>query len=427
MVSPTHFYLTFNPYFNEQMEPGYTQAHEFFDFLRAHIEKNSTGTAYWGKMIGHDRDSNVNFDDFRKIIADNKAIGHSTHLYITDFAHMWVAKVETVKENISKKELDQRTLPFYLGKKVEIWFEVSDFTLLEYTSEECARKLRDLYISHTYSSIEIDGLSPFTTGIRYPAIVQDWSEESYFDEIDNCEHTHLILKETPSVGMNTQAVLKGIHSFAFPENLYRKLPHGAKAEIELAELDMLGKHHHNLRRVAFGHIKALEIILNDLIIHHIKREKMADEFFVGTDSMPPRLYMEGENMRGRVLLSHYHKNFSIGQLITFCSRALQSNHPAFKAAFKGKKTFLYFVTKDFKQIIDENQLLAIRGMLAHNDSSDISLHDALAIRNLILGVGHKGLIHELYSLFYPEEIGPIAKVLGKYDSKTIAPKLKLVA
>lgn len=433
MSSPIHFYLTFNPYLNKENEQSHTQAHEFFEFLEDKIKSDKDSYAYWGKMIGKNRTPNIEISNFQKVIEDNLKENNSTHLYITDFNHLWVGKVVEVTQEITKKEREKHTLSFYKDKNVEVWFKVSDFTLLEHGHDETALKLSELYIHNEFMDLEIDGLSPFTTGIKYPAFVQDLREEAFFDETDL---DHLILQFNPAIN-NTQTAqsLKAIHTYVFSEQLYSKIPHAAKIEIESAELDMLEQRHHNPGKIAFSYIKALEIIVNDLVIHHIKRSGLGDSFFVGTETMPPKLYFE-EKYGECVSLSTFHKNFSINQVVFFAKKAVEANHLDFRRAFANKKPFLMYLTKEFSKIIDEAQIIAIRGVLAHNDSSEVSNDDCWAIRNIILGIGHLGLIHGLYQNFYPELFKKTVEVKGSYkkenpsaSSKNTSkrPKLKIAS
>lgn len=413
MTSPIHFYLTFNPFLNQGCEQGFTQAHEFHQFLSGIVQKNKDGYAYWGKIIGKDRSPKVKLENFKQVLTKNNELNHSTHLYISDFTHLWVAKVIDVEQEISKKE-QKLALSFYEGKNVEIWFKVSDFELLEYTPEETASKLAEFYMDNSYEEMKIDGLSPFTTAVRYPVFMQDIAEEMYFDELDTDENTHLVLKGHPAINHNSSAqVLKALHAYAFPEALYQKLPHSAKAEIESAELDILENRNHQMGRIAFSYIKALEIVVNDLTIHHIKRCGYGDEFFVQTDSMPPKLYLENDR-DGLIPISKFPKNYSIGQLIFFIQRCERSSNFCFKKSFQSKKGFINFILKDLPKILEDNSLLEMRGILAHNDASEISEEDAFAVRNLILGVGCQGLIHMLYQSFYEEDYKFIAKVKNKY-------------
>lgn len=421
--STVHFYLTFNPYLNTEYEHEYTQAHEFHDLLKDNIKKNPKATCFWGKMIGKDRTSTLDIDLFQSIIQTNSEQNVSTHLYITDFQNLWVCKVNAITEKLPKKA---STLPFYEGKKVEAWFEISDMTLLEYNHEKTANKLSELYIDNEHMELTINGLSPFTTGIKYPCFIQDLAEELYFDEFDTCEYSHLILRPNPSITSNsTQQVLRCIHTYSIHEAMYSKLPHTAKIEIESAELDMLEQKHHNIGRIAFGYLKALEVILNDLVIGHIKRTGFGEDFFVDATSAPPKLYLQ-DSKDYYIPLKQFNKNFSINQIIYFIERCHNQSHLSFKKAFSDRKQFIRFITGDLQKLIKENSFVPIRNALAHNDSNKVDIHDAMAIRNLILGVGCKGIINQMYQTFYPEKFRDLIKVKGEYEGSQSQAKLKLV-
>lgn len=418
-MSAFHFYLTFNPYLNQGLEPGYTQAHEFFDYLKSELKKSPDGYAYWGKIIGQEREHAPNFDQIKEIMGKNAEINHSTHLYITDFQNIWVGKVSEVKEHIGK---DFKTLEFYKDKNVEIWFKLTDFTLLTYGPEETAQKLSELYIHNPYNNLEIDGLSPFTTGVRYPCILQDLAEEPYFDQ--ESESGPLALQYNPAVNHTaSRQVLWNLHNYVFTEGVYNKIPHAAKVEIESAELDILERRHHNLPRIAFSYIKALEVVLNDLIIHHIKRKGFGEQFFVAYESMPPKLYFE-DNRDGLIPISKFQKTYSMNQLIFFMERGNAKGGFAFKKAFADHKPFIQFMTKELPALAKENSLNEMRGIVAHNNADRILPQDAFAVRNLMLGLGCTGLILRAYQTFYHQALKGMSQVQNTYDDNV---KLKKVA
>jgi hypothetical protein len=413
-LSGYHFYLTFNPFLNTNLDGEYTQAHEFHDFLKSLLTNEKSQHAYWGKIIGKDRECKVEFEKFEKVIAHNKEENLSTHLYISDFKNLWVAKVESVHDKITKNEM-KHALPFYEGKNVEVWFKVTDFTLLEFEGQETANKLSELFIDNEFVENKIQGLSPFTTSIRYPTIVQDLAEENYFDEIEEGV-THLVLKGHHALNSTSATqVLKALHAYAFPESLYHKIPHAAKVEIESAEMDILENRHHNMGRIAFAYLKSLEIIINDLTIHHIKRCGYGDEFYVDIDHTPPRLLTEPNNSTC-VTLSKYQKNFSIGHLMYFLQGLSHSSNFCFRKAFQNKKPFVNFLTKELDRILSDNQLIDVRNMLAHQGAQLLSPNDAMAIRNLMLGIGCHGLIHRIYQCFYNEQFKFLARLEGKYNA-----------
>ena len=399
-MSAVHFYLTFNPFLNQEYETDYTQAHEFYDLLKSEIQADPKTSIYWGKIIGKDRKSKLNLQDFEKVLTHNTEANLSTHLYISDFKNIWVGKVKSIQKDLPK---NGKALSFYEGKNVEIWFEISDFILLEHKSEETASKLSELYIENEFHEQIIHGLSPFTTSIKYPCFIQDIAEEQYFDEFDTDECSHLILKNNPAITKsNADQVLKSLHTYIFPEDMYSKIPHAAKIEIEAAEVDMIEQRHHNMHKIAFSYLRSLEIILNDLIIHHIKKAGLGDQFFVDATSAPPKLYLN-PTKDFYIPLKQFNKNFSMIHLLNFVERAANQNHIGFKKAFSDRKQFIRFLTKDFANIVRDNHLVDARNALAHGEVEKVSHKSAVAIRNIILGCGTNGLIGNCYRYFYKEK------------------------
>ena len=415
-MSAIHYYLTFNPFLNNQYEQDYTQAHEFYDFLKEIVSKDKSGTAYWGKIIGKERSSTVDMESFQKVFNMNKDESLSTHLYITDFKNIWVGRVNSVG---SEKPKTGKTLDFYEGKNVEAWFELSDFMLLEHNADETANKLSELYIENEFSEMVIQGLSPFTTSIRYPCLLQDIAEEQYFDEMDTSEFSHMVLKSNPAITKsNSNQVLKNLHTYVFPEEMYSKLPHSAKLEIEAAEVDMLEQRHHNMHKIAFGYLKALEIVLNDLIVGHIKRSGLGEHFFVDATSAPPKLYMN-TTKDYLIPLKQFNKHFSTAHLLNFMDRASNQNHMGLKKAFSDHKHFIRFLNKEANQVIKDNSLIAIRNALAHGETDKVSFKDAVAVRHLILGgAGNTGLIASFYAYFYKDKFKSLCTVNDFNQTKT---------
>ncbi len=419
-----HFYLTFNPYLNQGTEPEYTQAHEFYDLLRTLVQNDPKATSYWGKMISKDRQARVDIASLQKVLLQNQSHQFSTHLYITDFQNLWVGKIKSITELLPKKA---NTLAFYQDKKVEVWFELEDFILLESGHKNTALRLREFHINNEFSQLEINALSPFTTGVKYPCIIEDRRFNQYFDEGETAESKHLVLKENPNIHRsNTQQVTRDLHNYIFPEDLYAKISHAAKLEIETAELDILEKRHHNIHQIAFSYLLALEIVLNDLIIHHLKRKGLAHSFFVDMSSAPPRILLS-DSKTDTVPLNMYHKNFSINNLLYFVENAIKHNHPEFKKAFSDHKDFIRYLTKDFSEIVKNNHLIEIRNAIAHGEQEKISLKDAMAVRNIILGVGHLGLIMMSYYLFDKEKYRHHFEVTEFEATQNSKGKLKLVS
>ncbi len=420
MNSLYHFYLTFNPYLNQGNEPEYSQAHEFYDLLRTLVHQDPKASCYWGKMISKDRDARVDIASLHKVFDQNKGLQFSTHLYITDFQNLWVGKIKSITEVLPK---DAQTLSFYKDKKVEVWFEIEDFILLEHGHTNTASRVRDFQINNEFSKLEILSLSPFTTGVKYPCIVEDKRFDQFFDE---SESSHLVLKENPNIHRsNTQQVTRALNNYIFPEDLYARMPHAAKLEIETAELDIFEKRHHNIHKIAFSYLKALEIVLNDVLIHSLKKKGLAQEFFVDLQSTPPKILL-ADTRSDTVTLQSFNKHFSLNQLLYFVENSIKHNHPAFKKAFSEQKELIRYLAKEFTETIKNNSLIEIRNAIAHGEQDKVSIKDAVAVRNIILGVGAPGLIAQCYYLMDKEKYRHHFEVTDFENANQAKSKLKLV-
>ena len=424
MNSVYHFYLTFNPYFSQGSDPEYSQAHEFYDKLRTLVQTDSNATCYWGKMINKDRDARVDIASLQKVFEQNTAHQFSTHLYITDFQNVWVGKIKSITELLPK---NANTLPFYKDKKVEVWFELEDFILLEHGHSNTATRLRDLHINNEFSQLQINGLSPFTTGVKYPCIIEDKRFDQYFDEHDPTDLSQLVLKDNPNIHRsNTQQVVRALNTYIFPEDVYARLPHAAKLEIETAELDLLEKRHHNIHKIAFSYLKALEIVLNDLIIHQLKKKGAASEFFVDLQSSPPKILLSNSKS-DTATLQAFNKSFSLNNLLYFVENAVKHNHPDFKKAFSDNKELIRFIMKEFTDTVKNNHLIEIRNAIAHGEQEKVTIKDAMAVRNIILGIGSPGLIAQCYFLLDKDKFRHHFEVTEFEVTQKTKGKLKLVS
>jgi hypothetical protein len=390
-----------------------TQAHQFYNFLENQLNTDPNGYAYWGKIIARNRRRSVDVPKIQKVIEENRMNGRSTHLYISDFNHLWVASIVEARIDIGD---DFKALDFYRDKKVEVWFKVVDFTLLEYGPAETARKLGELYIDNPHEELKIDGLSPFTTGVRFPVFVQDKANEMYFDSIENSKHGALLFRYNPAIANSSTSrrLLDNLNSYIFPHAIYSKIPYAAKTEIEEAEMDIMEKRGHSQCRNAFSYIKALELCLNDLVIGHIKRQGHGNHFYVKPETMPPKLFLD-DNRPGLIPISKWQKNYSIKQLIYFVDRCEDSGNQYFKQAFAAHRPFVEFMTKDLIKFLEKYKIVEIRGILAHNDSNSIDERDAVTIRNLIMGLGCHGIIHQAYQAFYHRDLKAMIEIQGNYQ------------
>ena len=118
-MKPYHFYVAFNPLFNGDRKQHKTQAHEFHSALKERVEKNPNSHMYWGKIQVSQYSEPLLFENYQKVLKENQELELDTHLYVTDYQHLWVGKVTEVFQEIPDHE---NALSFYQGKQVEIWF-----------------------------------------------------------------------------------------------------------------------------------------------------------------------------------------------------------------------------------------------------------------------------------------------------------------
>ena len=149
-------------------------------------------------------------------------------------------------------------------------------------------------------------------------------------------------------------------------------------------------------------MKALEIVLNDLIIHQLKKKGAASEFFVDLQSSPPKILLTDSKSETSTLQA-FNKTFSLNNLLYFVENAVKHNHTDFKKAFSDNKELIRFILKEFTDTVKNNHLIEIRNAIAHGEQEKVTLKDAMAVRNIILGIGAPGLIAQCYFLMDKEK------------------------
>lgn len=172
MFKPLHFYQVFNPFLNASESPFMTQAHEFYWNLK-HNKLQGQDHLYWGKLGG----CHLQITQMREVLNKNREQGFHTHLYLTDFFHFWVAKIEQVSDSPISLA---KTLPFYSNKDVGVWFKLSDIDLISADSAESRFYLGQLQVDNHYYDFKVESLKPETEALNFPLIVADKNDEAYF-------------------------------------------------------------------------------------------------------------------------------------------------------------------------------------------------------------------------------------------------------
>ena len=397
--TPKHFYVVFNPLLGDQNPDYPTSAHEVYFRLKEQWKSDFKDPhMYWAKVKKTSRPDSLNEQIFLKVIEENNKNFCTTHLYISDFNHLWVAKIDTVSKKISDYDY---TLDAYKKEDVELWFKITEMDLISSDPRET--------ISHiSFLKTEaIDSLNPYLGGLRYPLIISDTYNENYFSHIDDSKS--VMLKENPLISNSADRVKELVLSYAIPEANFLHLPLVVRNEILNIELEYLDLKKHNgaksgkMKKVATNYIQILECVLNHTLI----------ESFRSTN--------EVRNLKEEIAKKHVdnslfklcsEKNLSLYEIEKIISNESYGGlFNIYSHLTRDKKNeFSNYLKNDLRKILNtkivsEYSLRDIRNDQAHLDGGvEMTYFESLEIRNLILGVGCKGLINEIVEKWYGKKV-----------------------
>jgi hypothetical protein len=396
MQVPYAFYVVFNPLLNGENETYKTQAHEFFQRLKENLlsgqpEKDHF---YWGKLKVSQHENPLEYKNFKDAVEFNKQNGLPTHLYISDFHHFWVCKVESVHQDIQDKS---NTLPFYDGKEVEIWFKVSDMDLISSDYVETGYYLEQLYVNNQLDSHQIDSINPYLGGLRYPLIVQNKLNEFYFTDYHN-QGKARALSNNPLI-QNPQAsgkLASTVQTYVLPPAIYGKLSEKLKKRLIKIEMDISKKDNDDEQlyfRVFKEYTLILQSLLNDTLLKHLREDSPqqvgvqldGDEAFFTRD-------LSAQN------LSDGYWYFSLSEMCKIIDNPVFIQSANLDNIFSEKLKFWKYCRSELMELVKNHKLLEL-DHLNHNPTQK----DAMLFRNIILGVGCKGVINSLICLYYEDE------------------------
>jgi hypothetical protein len=386
-LNALHFYLVFNPMFNNKIEEeieGATQAHSFYHLLESRNKTDpSNSFLYWGKLKSSGGNEPLDIEHFAQVLERNTANKKATHLYISDFHFFWVARVTEVCFQLNLETHGKNTLNFYRKNwdKIEAWFKIEDMEILSNNPNETNELISNLtirsenHLNSRQTSSEDIQITPYLSGLRYPLIIEDVRKEEYFSfegEMKAIDKRSPLIAHSLSETNNTKKI---IYSYAIPEKVFQKLSHQAQDEILSAEMDVLrcdGGTKEDLKitadKVARSYCVALERCIADVVKNSSPASSSA--FFACDD-------------------------FSLG---TF-SRLLNEPNLSY---LKSRNQMLYDL---FSSVPFKGHLLKfvnIRNDKSHQGVIDFEIESLLNVRRMILGVGTEGIIMKLYLAAYPE-------------------------
>ncbi len=361
MVSTFHFYIVFNPLIKPVTDYP-TQAHEFY-----HLLKDNMSHLWWGKIKMTTSLDPLNVGNFQEVLEQNKKSGAETILFISDFTHLWIAKVDDVATNTPARD---ETLAVYDNEEVEIWFKITDMDLLCSDVNATKTKIADLGIkNHFYPGTEVKSLTPTTGAVRFPLIVEDRSTEHYFSK--NRVKKRLVL-ENPMVSKSMEGWENRERvTYTIPQKNFKKLPALIQKQVMWAE----GVFIQDMNRTATSYLRILESILNMTLMHeiHARVTGYGDYIPLG------EIY--------RLLNSTKYNGTNVDELLKNSVHA----------------EFWEFCKNDLRNFLH----MPINGkkVCFVNPGDLMKPEAALFIRNSMLGVGCKGIINEIIERY--EEISKL--------------------
>lgn len=404
-MKPYHFYLAFNPLFNED-HTWKTQAHEFHHFLKEKKSKNPDAHMYWGKIQISEYSEPLNVAHYEQVVQENHDVQMSSHLYITDYQHMWVAKVVEVLKEIPDPE---NTLNFYKNKKVEVWFKITDFDLISNSAPETLSFLNHIHVDNEFYNYKIKEMTPFTSGIRFPMIVQDRTQERFFNSGVR------ILKENPLLVSNGTGMQLNnlIQSFVIPEENFRRIPEPIRnqiihAEILLVEAQAGGKKDRiKLEQAILTYLKCLEVLLNETFVAYLKREE-GHRIWITKDRATAKFMRSAldKDKSSLVRLKDSSEVFNLSQIKMLLDTPSYFPHTSLDYVFRGKKSFWEYCRLELRSVLKNESLIELRNILT--TEGDVKAHDRelLLVRNILLGVGGRGVFNNIIEAWFE---GTVAK------------------
>jgi hypothetical protein len=400
-MKPYHFYLAFNPLFNED-HTWKTQAHEFHHHLKEKKAKDPEAHMYWGKIQISEYSEPLNVGNLEQVVKENHEVQLASHLYITDYQHMWVAKVVEVMKEIPDKE---NTLKFYHDKKVEVWFKITDFDLISNSASETISYLNNIHVDNEFYNYKIKVMTPFTSGIRFPMIVQDRTHERFF------QSGLRLLNDNPLLSSKGEAMqlTNLVQSFVIPEENFRRIPEAIRsqiihAEILLVEAQAGGKKDRvKLEQAILTYLKCLETILNETFVAYLKREE-GHRIWITKDGHMAKFMRSAldKDKSSLTRLKDTTEIFNLSQIKMLLDTPSFFPHTSLDYVFRGKKSFWEYCRLELRSVLKNESLIELRNILT--TAGDVKAHDRelLLVRNILLGVGGRGVFNNVIEAWFED-------------------------
>ncbi len=405
--TPKHFYTIFDPFlkaelFTKENEKN-TQGHEFQRQLKEKYQNMKDGDnclqyMYWGKISVSQKASKLG-TELNELVEKNRKHNFTTHLFISDFNHLWVAKVEEVCFG-DDEEFYANALDFYRefqGKgQIEAWFKISDIDLIGNNAEETHQYISSLETIINSNKVYI---TPYVSNLRYPVIVKDFAcvEPVHFDTSRPLVLENLIENES-----FYEKIKMIITKYSIPKEEFEKLKPTVQKEIIRTEMDFFDQKAKNWNSLYFSYFKALEWQLNHVVLNFLKSEYKDGEIQVLRKNNNCATFYFPDNPNNQpgdecIPLNEYHGNFSIKVIMNclFSGSNKVVSKKGNRQVFSALPGLYQYVSEDLKSFLNLNKIVDTRNIIVHNDSLEVTEADFKKIRNELLGIAKTGILVEL--------------------------------
>lgn len=223
---------------------------------------------------------------------------------------------------------------------------------------------------------------------------------------------------------NSHKVTFNLHTYTIPREFFSRIPKMARNEIINSELEIFNQRVLWPVKVAKSYLHALELTLNDLFVWQLKkRASDVDSLYVDMRSGEPR-FIEKKESSSRASwendekickLVDFRLGFTMENILNFVISGTGSGHVgpgiSIRKIFEDKMEFINFLKGEFHEVVSRYRLLEVCRLPVgeSQEMNEMSLSEAMTVRNLILGVGCYGLINQLIASYFSYEVGNIFK------------------
>jgi hypothetical protein len=265
--------------------------------------------------------------------------------------------------------------------------------------------LNNIHVDNEFYNYKIKEMTPFTSGIRFPMIVQDRTHERFF------QSGLRLLNDNPLLSSKGEAMqlTNLVQSFVIPEENFRRIPEAIRsqiihAEILLVEAQACGKKDRvKLEQAILTYLKCLETILNETFVAYLKREE-GHRIWITKDGHMAKFMRSAldKDKSSLTRLKDTTEVFNLSQIKMLLDTPSFFPHTSLDYVFRGKKSFWEYCRLELRSVLKNESLIELRNILT--TAGDVKAHDRelLLVRNILLGVGGRGVFNNVIEAWFED-------------------------